>query len=231
MSKVILIQGLPGSGKTTVAKMIAEKLQAVHINADWARATVTSHLGFTEGDRQKQARALGSMARMVFEQGPWVVVDFVCPTRTTRAAFFQTFKEPSDVFSVWMNTITEGRFEDTNKLYQKPGEGAYEYVVEGYKTIEELEAHAQNIIDLVTVGHRDYYIRYNTKSDGLRSVWRIIDAQTKEEVLVDDFELRGYMTPGMTVEHDAKKWNVLVRGYAVFIHGPADDYVTFHLNY
>lgn len=229
MAKVIFVQGLPGSGKTTIADILKQRLQAVHINADWARSTITSHLGFTELDRQKQARALGNMARMVFEQGPWVIVDFVCPTVTTRNAFFSCFKERSDVYSVWMNTIEKGRFEDTNKLYQKPGVGAANYLVVGYKTKEELEDEADRIIAQATAGHRDYYIRYNTHSDGKTQQWRIIDAETLQETLVDDFELRGHMTAAQTLEHDVKKWNVRVRGYGTFAQ--AFDSQFFSLTY
>jgi adenylylsulfate kinase len=52
------------------------------------------------------------MARLLAGQGLDVVVDFVCPTEQTRKAFGKP-----DVL-IWMNTISEGRFEDTNKLWE-----------------------------------------------------------------------------------------------------------------
>jgi hypothetical protein len=54
------------------------------------------------------------MARMLSEQGLNVVVDFVCPTKETREAFGKP-----DIL-VWMKTIDEGRFEDTNKMFVNP---------------------------------------------------------------------------------------------------------------
>ena len=45
--------------------------------------------------------------------GRFVVCDFVCPTKETRENF------DADV-TIWMDTIKEGRFEDTNKLFQEP---------------------------------------------------------------------------------------------------------------
>ena len=45
--------------------------------------------------------------------GKVAVADFVCPTETARKEF-----DPD--FTVWMDTISEGRFEDTNKLFQPP---------------------------------------------------------------------------------------------------------------
>ncbi|BAG41687.1 adenosine 5'-phosphosulfate kinase [Ralstonia phage phiRSL1] len=231
MSKTIMIQGLPGSGKTTLALAIQKRLSAIHFNADWARANITTHLSFEEKDRVIQAKTLGRLARCVMEQGSWVIVDFVCPTRTTRGAFFTQFKEVSDVFSVWMNTIQEGRFADTNKLYQKPGVGAFQYSVDEYlQTPEDFERVAQDIVNQVTAGHQSYYIRYNTHSDGLTNMWRIIEAGTMNEVLVDHFDLRGHMTPGTTIEHNVTKFNVLVRGYSAFTTD-ADGRSIFTLTY
>lgn len=219
MAKVIMIQGLPGSGKTTLATMLKAKLDAVHINADWARKTVTSHLGFTDTDRVTQARTLGQMARMLYEQGKWVIVDFVNPLPGTRIEFQNQFLNPNeDVFSVWTDTIDKGRFADTNAIYQKPSLRSLNYHISGYQTLDEMEVHAQSIFTQVTAGHRTFYIRYNTHCDGAHNFWRVIDAETLEETLVDDFEVRGLMVPGNTVEHGITKFNVSVTGYHTFEH-------------
>ena len=111
---IIQIIGLPGSGKTTLAKALADRINAVHLNADYVRSTINSDLGFTPEDRVEHSRRLGEMARMLSGQGLIVVVDFICPTTETRTAFGKP-----DIL-VWMDTITEGRFEDTNKLWEKP---------------------------------------------------------------------------------------------------------------
>lgn len=119
---IIQIIGLPGSGKTTLATALADRINAIHLNADYVRATVNSDLGFTPKDRIEHARRMGEMARMLSSQGLIVVVDFVCPTDETRIAF----GKPSIL--IWMDTISKGRFEDTNKLWEAPTKFDYHFV-------------------------------------------------------------------------------------------------------
>ena len=105
--------GLPGSGKTTLAKSLAKKLQAVHFNADAVRENINKDLGFSLGDRLEQATRMGWLCDQVVQAGHWAIADFVCPTDSTRAAF-------GDAFVVWVNTIDQGRYADTNKLFEPP---------------------------------------------------------------------------------------------------------------
>jgi len=111
---IIKIIGLPGSGKTTLATSLKERINAIHLNADYVRATINSDLGFTIEDRIEHARRLGEIARMLSGQGQIVIVDFICPTELTRAAFGKP-----DVL-VWVDRIKQGRFEDTNKMWEEP---------------------------------------------------------------------------------------------------------------
>jgi shikimate kinase len=112
---IIQIIGLPGSGKTELAKALKERINAIHLNADEVRATVNSDLGFAIEDRIEHARRMGETARLISKQGVApVIVDFVCPTELTRAAFGKP-----DIL-IFMDTIAEGRYEDTNKMFDRP---------------------------------------------------------------------------------------------------------------
>lgn len=118
---IIQIIGLPGSGKTTLATALKNRINALHLNADYVRSTINSDLGFTSEDRVEHARRMGEMARMLSGQGLDVVVDFICPTQTTRESFGK-----ADIL-VWMNTVKEGRFQDTNKIWEEPKAFDIEY--------------------------------------------------------------------------------------------------------
>lgn len=84
---IIQIIGLPGSGKTTLARELADRVNAIHLNADEIRLELNKDLGFSLEDRIEQARRLGALARLLNNQGFIVIVDFICPTKATREAF------------------------------------------------------------------------------------------------------------------------------------------------
>ena len=109
----ILIMGLPGRGKTTLAIELAKAINAVHWNADAVRTNINKDLGFSVEDRIEQARRMGWLCDTVNAAGHNVIADFVCPTEETRAAF-------GECTLIYMDTIKEGRFEDTNKLFVPP---------------------------------------------------------------------------------------------------------------
>lgn len=111
---IVQIIGLPGSGKTTLAKALMEHTDAIHLNADEVRADLNKDLGFTPEDRIEQARRMGALARLLHAQGRIVIVDFICPTYETRKAF----GKPD--YLVWMNRVEESRFADTNKMWEDP---------------------------------------------------------------------------------------------------------------
>lgn len=113
MQRKILVMGLPGAGKTTLANALAPLLNAVVFNADAVRANLSRDLGFSHDDRIEHARRMGWMCDRVVEAGGTVIADFICPTPDTRAAF-------GEAFTIWLDRIETGRFEDTNRLFVAP---------------------------------------------------------------------------------------------------------------
>ena len=117
--------GLPGSGKTTLASELVPLLKAKWLNADEVRKEANDWDFSAEG-RTRQAKRMWSKAQEYKNQGNHVVADFVCPTPAARDLF------PAD-FVIWVDTIKEGRFEDTNKMFVKPEKYNYHVTTQDAK--------------------------------------------------------------------------------------------------
>ena len=123
--KIILIMGLPGSGKTTLASELVPLLKAKWLNAEEVRKEANDWDFSAEG-RTRQAKRMWAKAKEFRDQGNHVVADFVCPTPAARALV------PAD-FIIWVDTIKEGRFDDTNKMFVKPEKYNYHVTTQDAK--------------------------------------------------------------------------------------------------
>ena len=112
MAKKILIMGLPDSGKTTLAKLLAPMFNAVLLNADEVRKEADDW-DFSEMGRSIQANRMKRLADEAIQSNRNVVADFVCPTEHTREDFDADY-------IIWMDTIKESKYEDTNKMFEQP---------------------------------------------------------------------------------------------------------------
>ena len=117
--------GLPGSGKTTLAIELAPMLNAKRLNADEVRKEANDWDFSVEG-RKRQAKRMADFASRLKNDGNYVVADFICPTPEARALF------PAD-FIIWVDTIKEGRFDDTNKMFVKPDKFDYHVTTQDAK--------------------------------------------------------------------------------------------------
>ena len=85
---------------------------AVWLNADEVRKQADDW-DFTDEGRVRQANRMKDLANEAVSKNRIVIADFICPTEQTRKDFGADY-------TIWMNTIKEGRFEDTNKMFQEP---------------------------------------------------------------------------------------------------------------
>lgn len=104
--------GLPGSGKTFLTERLVPLLNAAWYNADKLRE-MSNDWDFSNEGRLRQSKRMRTFADFEKSNNRYVVCDFVCPTKETRDNF-----DP-DIL-IWMDTIKEGRFEDTNRLFENP---------------------------------------------------------------------------------------------------------------
>jgi adenylylsulfate kinase len=115
----ILIFGLPGSGKSTLSEPFAKLINGHWVNADQVREQYNDW-DFTLEGRMRQAMRMRYICDGIVRAGKTAIADFVCPTEAARLEF-------GPDYTVWMDTIAEGRFEDTNRMFEKPAK--YDYHV------------------------------------------------------------------------------------------------------
>lgn len=124
----ILIMGLPGAGKTHLAKRLQVHLNCAWYNADKIRE-MANDWDFTDPGRRRQSERMNTIATFEATRARTVICDFVCPTGETRKEF------DADV-TIWMDTIEEGRYENTNKVFERPTE--VDYHIRGFMSDEEI---------------------------------------------------------------------------------------------
>jgi len=133
--KKILVMGLPGSGKTTLASKLVPLLKAKWVNNDEVRKAANDW-DFSEEGRIRQAKRVADIAEKYKKEGKfdYLVADYICPTPQTRKLF-------NADYIVWINTIKEGRFDDTNKMFVKPEKFDFEV------TTQDAESWAKKIAE------------------------------------------------------------------------------------
>ena len=108
--KRILIMGLPGTGKTTLATELQTRLNSAHFNADKVRA-LFNDWDFSEEGRIRQSQRMRDLADA--SAVDYVIADFIAPLKQMRDLYAADYV-------IWMDTIAEGRFEDTNRMFEPP---------------------------------------------------------------------------------------------------------------
>lgn len=133
----ILIFGLPGAGKTWLAERLQKELECAWFNADELRK-MANDWDFSPEARLRQTSRMKNVADYEKANDRWVICDFVCPTQHTRDIF------DADI-TVWVDTISEGRFEDTNKMFEKPTEDV-DYHITYLLDDDEINVLAQTMV-------------------------------------------------------------------------------------
>lgn len=115
MTKRILIMGLPGAGKTYLAEKLKKVLTEAGKTVGWLNADeVRRHYDDWDFSREGRIRQSHRMRELADTSNTdYCIVDFVAPLVEMR----NNFKAD---WTIWMDTIDAGRYEDTNKMFIPP---------------------------------------------------------------------------------------------------------------
>jgi len=116
MTQRILVMGLPGAGKTYLAQYVLERLQTAKQKVGWLNADIVrekyNDWDFSYEGRIRQSHRMRELADAMTDMD-YVICDFVCPLPEMRTNFHADW-------TVWVDTIPAGRYEDTNAMFVKP---------------------------------------------------------------------------------------------------------------
>jgi bifunctional enzyme CysN/CysC len=125
---VLWFTGLSGSGKSTIANLVALRLHAlgrhaVLIDGDNLRHGLSRDLGFSEADRVENIRRAAETARLMTDAGLIVIASFISPYLSDRA-FARERMEPDEFLEVFVDTpVEECRRRDPKGLYRRADAG------------------------------------------------------------------------------------------------------------
>lgn len=125
---VVWMTGLSGSGKSTIAIALEQKLHAagrytVVLDGDNIRAGINSNLGFSADDRSENIRRIAEVAKLFLQNGAVVVCSFVSPTLAIRAQA-KAIIGAADFLEVFVDTpLEECERRDVKGLYAKARTG------------------------------------------------------------------------------------------------------------
>jgi len=136
----ILIMGLPGSGKTTLAHRLKIELMLADREVGWLNADEIrkkyDDWDFSQEGRIRQSKRMRALADESYKQ--YVICDFVAPLVDMR----NNYKAD---WTIWMDTIQEGRYADTNAMFVEPE--VYDFRVTEQNSEKWAEFIAGHILD------------------------------------------------------------------------------------
>jgi bifunctional enzyme CysN/CysC len=124
----IWFTGLSGSGKSTIANLIEQRLHALGrhtttLDGDNVRHGLNRDLGFGEADRVENIRRAAEVARLMVDAGLIVLLSFISPYASDRGAARERF-ESGDFLEVFVDTpLDECRRRDPKGLYRRAEAG------------------------------------------------------------------------------------------------------------
>src|SRR5262249_88472 len=125
---VLWFTGLPGSGKSTIARIVEQKLHArgchtYMLDGDNVRHGLNRDLGFTDADRVENIRRIGEVAKLMVDAGLIVLCAFISPFHAERQTVRDLLQEGEFVEIFVDAPLAECIRRDPKGLYVKAKAG------------------------------------------------------------------------------------------------------------
>lgn len=127
-ARVLWFTGLSGSGKSTIANAVEQRLAQMHrhtflLDGDNVRHGLNKDLGFTEADRIENIRRVGEVAKLMADAGLIVLTAFISPFRAERQMVREMLGE-GEFIEIFVDTPLEvAESRDVKGLYKKARSG------------------------------------------------------------------------------------------------------------
>jgi len=125
---VLWFTGLSGSGKTTIANIVEQRLYARHkhtvlLDGDNIRHGLSKDLGFTDADRVENIRRIAETSKLMVDAGLMVLVSFISPFAAERR-FARNLLEEREFIEIFIDASVElCASRDPKGLYKKVEDG------------------------------------------------------------------------------------------------------------
>jgi len=131
---VLWFTGLPGSGKTTISRKIAERIgkegyEVELLDGDWARRTVSIGAGFTREERRKHLIRIAWISRLLAKHGIIVLCSFVSPYIDVREEVKRIIEEEARFIEIYVKcSLKEAMRRDPKGLYARALKGEIKHM-------------------------------------------------------------------------------------------------------
>ena len=125
---VLWFTGLSGSGKSTIANILEQKLHDLNkrtylLDGDNIRHGLNKDLGFTDEDRVENIRRVSEVAKLMADAGLITLVSFISPFKSERKMARDLFKD-NEFVEIFVDTpLEECESRDPKGLYKKARSG------------------------------------------------------------------------------------------------------------
>ncbi len=125
---ILWFTGLSGSGKSTIADIVSQKLHAMNrhtatLDGDNVRHGLNRDLGFTDVDRVENVRRIAEVSKLMVDAGLIVLTSFISPFRAERQ-MARSIVEDGEFVEIFVDTpLEEAERRDVKGLYKKARAG------------------------------------------------------------------------------------------------------------